>query len=62
MNKSKNSYVDNGWPQLPDGEHAVTELASTRAGNLSPFGEETEFPLPASKLPYVHPQTTINRV
>ncbi|MGS2808484.1 hypothetical protein [Nocardia sp. MW-W600-9] len=62
VNKSKKPYVDNGWPQVADGEHAVTELSSTRAGNLSPFGEDTEFPVPASKLPYVHPQTVINRV
>ncbi|MFF0542408.1 hypothetical protein ACWEVD_25335 [Nocardia thailandica] len=62
VNKSKKPYVDNGWPQVGDGEHAVTELAATRAGNLSPFGEETEFPVPASTLPYVHPHTIINRV
>ncbi|MFD5176379.1 hypothetical protein ACFWM1_11275 [Nocardia sp. NPDC058379] len=62
VNKSKKPYVDNGWPQVADGEHAVTELSATRAGNLSPFGEDTEFPVPASKLPYIHPQTVINRV
>jgi hypothetical protein len=62
VNKSKKPYVDNGWPQVADGEHAVTELSATRAGNLSPFGEETVFPVPATELPYVHPQTVINRV
>ncbi|KAA0021223.1 hypothetical protein [Antrihabitans cavernicola] len=61
VNKSKKGYVDPGWPQLEHGDHAVTELSSTRAGGLSPFGEETEFPLPADQLPYVHPYTVINR-
>ncbi len=61
MNKSKKPYVDPGWPKLPDGQEAVTELSSSRSGGLSPFGEDTEFPLPASELPYVHPHTVINR-
>ena len=60
-NKSKKNYVDPGWPKLADGDHAVTELSSTRSGGLSPFGEDTEFPLPAEHLPYAHPQTVINR-
>lgn len=33
----------------------VTELVSERAGPLSPFGEDVEFPLPAEKVSYVHP-------
>jgi len=61
VNKSKKPYVDNGWPQVDDGEHAVTELSSTRTGNLSPFGEDTEFPVDAEQLPYLHPSTVINR-
>jgi hypothetical protein len=61
VNKSKKPYVDNGWPQVADGEHAVTELSSSRSGNLSPFGEDTEFPVAADQLPYVHPHTVINR-
>ncbi|NLU82422.1 hypothetical protein [Rhodococcus sp. HNM0569] len=60
-NKAKNSYVDPGWPKLDDGDHAVTELSSTRSGALSPFGEDTEFPLPVDTLPYAHPHTVINR-
>ncbi|WP_107984423.1 hypothetical protein [Rhodococcus sp. OK519] len=60
-NNSKKRYVDPGWPETADGDHAVTELSSSRAGNLSPFGEDTEFPLPAESLPYVHPHTVINR-
>lgn len=59
--KSKNQYVDRGWPELADGDHAVTELSSTRSGPLSPYGEDTEFPLPAEELPYTHPRTVINR-
>ncbi|WP_280437519.1 hypothetical protein [Nocardia carnea] len=61
VNKSKKPYVDNGWPEVADGEHAVTELSSARSGNLSPFGEDTEFPVAAEQLPYVHPHTVINR-
>ncbi|NUS42878.1 MAG: hypothetical protein HOQ24_04190 [Mycobacteriaceae bacterium] len=59
--KSKKAYVDPGWPQLGDGEHAVTELSSARSGGLSPFGEDSEFPVPAEQLPYAHPHTVINR-
>ena len=61
VNKSKKPYVDPGWPEIADGEHAVSELAATRSGGLSPFGEETEFPIPVEKLPYMHPHTVINR-
>ncbi|MBB3039382.1 hypothetical protein [Hoyosella altamirensis] len=58
--KKKNMYVDPGWPAVADGDHAVTELSSDRAGGLSPFGETT-FPLPAEELHYVHPYTVVNR-
>ena len=61
-NNSSKSYVDPGWPShLKEGDHAVTELSSTRSGGLSPFGEEMEFPLPVSELPYTHPVTVVNR-
>lgn len=57
----KKHYVDPGWPQdLPEGKHAVTELVADDAGALSPFGD-IELPVPAEKLPYVHPYTVINR-
>ena len=56
--KMKRQFVDSGWPTLPDGEHAVTELASPVAGGLSPFGD-LEFPL--AEVPYDHPVTEINR-
>ena len=58
--KNKKHYVDAGWPELPPGEHAVSELVSNRAGSLSPFGD-TEFPLPVDEVPYVHPVTVINK-
>ena len=58
-------YTDQGtrvcllaWPELPDGEHPVTELTTDVQGPLSPFGE-MEFPLP--EVPYVHPHTVVNR-
>ena len=55
--RSRNRYVDNGWPE---GDHAVSELAADRTGALSPFGDVT-FPLPADELPYTHPVTVINK-
>lgn len=33
----------------------VNELAADQAGGLSPFGPETEFPLPIDKITYTHP-------
>ncbi len=58
--KKKNQYVDNGWPEVADDDHAVSELATDRTGALSPFGE-VEFPLPAERLPYMHPVTVVNK-
>ena len=52
--------VDPAWPELPDGEHPVTELASPAQGALSPFGD-VQFPLPEDELGYVHPHTEINK-
>ena len=49
---------DPTWPDLPEGEHPVSELTSDVQGSLSPFGE-LEFPL--DQVPYVHPITEINR-
>ncbi len=57
---AKNNYVDNGWPEVAEGDHAVSEFAATHAGALSPFGEVT-FPLSLGDLPYTHPKTVINR-
>jgi hypothetical protein len=60
MANKSSRYVDAGWPDA-DGGHAVTELSSARTGGLSPYGDDTEFPLAASELPYVHPYTVISR-
>ncbi len=57
-NPDSSGRVDPSWPDLPDGEHPVSELAAPVQGSLSPFGE-LEFPLP--EVPYVHPVTEINR-
>src|SRR3982074_2877396 len=53
----KKDRVDPPWPAA-EGEHPVSELAADRQGALSPFGDVT-FPLEA--VPYVHPETEINR-
>lgn len=60
MADKNKKYVDPGWPEMADGDHAVTELSSDRAGGLSPFGDVT-FPLPTDKVHYVHPYTVVNR-
>lgn len=60
-NKNAHHRHDTGWPELPEGEHAVTELSSTRSGPLSPFGEVLELPLPAADIHYLHPITVPNR-
>lgn len=57
-NGKKAGRIDPSWPKATDGEHPVTELAADRQGALSPFGELT-FPLEA--VPYVHPETEINK-
>jgi hypothetical protein len=57
---NKKQYIDPGWPELGEDDHAVSELATDRTGALSPFGELT-FPLPAEELPYTHPVTVINK-
>jgi hypothetical protein len=51
--------VDPTWPEdLPDGEHPVSEIVSPLQGASSPFGE---IQFPVEEVPYVHPQTVINR-
>lgn len=34
----------------------VNEIAADQAGGLSPFGPDTEFPLPIERIRYVHPR------
>ena len=47
-------------PELHGGGYAadfhVNELACDKAGSLSPFGPELEFPLPVEQLWYAHPR------
>lgn len=58
MAAKRSKGVDPTWPELPDGQHPVTELNTDVQGALSPFGE-VEFPL--KSVPYEHPVTIINR-
>ena len=64
MAKSKDKHahlLEPTWGRETNGEPPVTELVSATAGGLSPFGEDHEFPLPASRLRYVHPTDKPNR-
>ncbi|WP_408640360.1 hypothetical protein [Saccharomonospora marina] len=54
----KRKRIDPTWPEVPVGEHPVSELAADRQGALSPFGDVT-FPL--DSVPYEHPHTEINK-
>lgn len=47
-------------PEWPEGDHAVSEFLSGSQGSLSPFGG-LSFPMDGSKVPYVHPETKINK-
>lgn len=38
-----------------DGRLPLTELLFDRAGAASPFGDDLRFPLPVTRLTYVHP-------
>lgn len=53
-------HVEPTWPSGEEG-HAVTEFTSSRAGALSPFGDDIKFPLPVSLLRYEHPTARPNR-
>ena len=57
-NDDRRARIDPSWPQMPEGEHPVTELTTDVQGSLSPFGD-VEFPL--ESVPYEHPVTVINR-
>ncbi|MDQ3885468.1 MAG: hypothetical protein M3308_00255 [Actinomycetota bacterium] len=50
--------IDPTWPSQSEEDHPVSELASPVQGALSPFGE---LDLPLDEVPYVHPETKINR-
>lgn len=57
----KNSYRDNGWPDIAVEDHAVTEFTSHMAGALSPFGDPVSFPVPADDLAFIQSHTVVNR-
>jgi hypothetical protein len=40
---------------VPEGRLPVSEFALDRPGAGSPFGDDLTFPLPVSRLTYVHP-------
>jgi hypothetical protein len=50
--------IDPAWPEVPEGEHPLSELHSPVQASFSPFGE-VEFPL--DTVAYEHPTTEINR-
>jgi len=53
--------VEPTWGRTTDGAQPVTEFTSDVAGGLSPFGEDHDFPIPADRLRYAHPQDKPNR-
>jgi hypothetical protein len=57
---TRGKNVDPTWPELPEGEHVLSEFTADRQGSLSPFGD-IEFPRDPDELPYIHPKTVINR-
>lgn len=58
--KKNQDRIDPSWPQVPEGHHPVSELASDTQGASSPFGD-TSFPLDGEELGYSHPVTEINK-
>ena len=53
--------VEPTWGASDDGGPPLTELTSSAAGPLSPFGEDHSFPLPVGRLRYAHPTDKPNR-
>lgn len=47
--------VEPSWPAA-DGNSPVSEFASTQQGAQSPFGEDSELPLPTDTIGYQHPR------
>lgn len=56
-----NKLIEPSWIMTEDGGSPLTELLSENQGSLSPFGEDTTFPLPVSALRYTHPTDKPNR-
>jgi hypothetical protein len=42
--------------ELHVGDFHVNELAADKAGALSPFGSDVEFPWPLDQIRYTHPR------
>jgi hypothetical protein len=60
--KARNQHlVEPTWGEADDGGPPLTELTSSTAGGLSPFGEDHSFPLPVDQLRYAHPTDKPNR-
>jgi hypothetical protein len=60
--KRKNQHLlEPTWGEATDGGPPLTELTSSAAGGLSPFGEDHSFPLPVDQLRYAHPTDLPNR-
>jgi hypothetical protein len=60
--KPKNQHLlEPTWGEAADGGPPLTELTSSAAGPLSPFGEDHSFPLPVDTLRYAHPTDLPNR-
>jgi hypothetical protein len=59
---TKNAHlVEPTWGQSDSGGPPLTEFTAAAAGPLNPFGEDHEFPLPASRIRYAHPTDKPNR-
>ena len=58
--KKKHDRIDPEFRNMPDGAHPVSEFLAESQGSLSPFGA-VSFPLEESRVPYVHPETKINK-
>lgn len=60
-NQKHAHLVEPTWGQSEGGGPPLTELTSEFAGPLSPFGDDTVFPLPVDSLRYAHPTDKPNR-
>ncbi|MDR7301528.1 hypothetical protein [Haloactinomyces albus] len=59
--KKDSERIDPAWPQVGEADDApVSELVTDRQGAMSPFGDIT-FPLAEDSVPYVHPETRVNK-
>ncbi|MBA2415915.1 MAG: hypothetical protein H0V64_08545 [Geodermatophilaceae bacterium] len=61
VGRRKSQLVEPTWFASEDGGPPLTELLAENQGALSPFGEDAQFPLPASEVNYQHPTAKPNR-